>query len=200
MSSAALAALLAAVVGCGDSRPRGENGRGAALSPADSLADCGVPAGDVQIDAPLGVLRPGAAVPDIRSRCAVVRDTILTGAEGMPVRLLTVALGTDSVTAEVVNDTIWRLRLTSARFRSASGFGVGTPARAIAAAPGARVHVGEGEVYMLVAGSCGVSYRIAGADFGRVAAASATAALEELPDTARVDRVLVWRCESASGT
>jgi hypothetical protein len=190
-------ALLASL-GCA-----GEDGSDRDGPPSDdrvASADCGVPAGDVQIDEGIGVLRPGVSVDDIRERCTVVRDTVVPGPEGIPTRLLVVKLGADSAVGEVVDDALWRVRLSSERFRSAQGFGVGTRAREIAAAPGAGVHVGEGEVYMLLEGICGVSYRLAGVDFGRVASAqSAESALEELPDSARVDRVLLWRCTQDRG-
>jgi hypothetical protein len=190
-------ALLAAL-GCAGER--GSDGAGPPLEDLVASLECGVPAGDVQIDEGVGVLRPGVGVEDVRQRCTVVRDTVVPGPEGMPTRLLVVKLGADSAIGEVVGDTLWRVRLSSERFRSAQGFGVGTLAREIAAAPGAGVHVGEGEVYMLLEGLCGVSYRLAGVDFGRVASAqSAERALEELPDSARVDRMLLWRCTQDRG-
>ena len=116
----------------------------------------------------------------------------------MPVRTLLVALGGDSAVAEIVADTVWRLRLASPRFRTPAGFAVGVPARELAAADGARVLVGEGEVYVTVAGECGVSYRLGGVDFGVVAAArSPEEAPANLPDSARVDRILVFHCPPA---
>ncbi|HSJ64568.1 MAG TPA: hypothetical protein VK922_11805 [Gemmatimonadaceae bacterium] len=181
----------------------GEHGSDRAGPPSDDRvapADCGVPAGDVQIDEGIGVLRPGTSIEDVRRRCTVVRDTVVPGPEGMSARLLVVQLGADSAVGEVVDETIWRVRLSSGRFRSAQGFGVGTRAREIAAAPGAGVHVGEGEVYMRLEGICGESYRLAGVDVGRVASAqSAERALEGLPDSARVDRVLLRRCPQDRG-
>ena len=189
MVGAVAATALLISAGCDDAEPRAET----RVDPPG--ADCGAVAGNVQIQGGIGVLRPGATVADVRAGCAVARDTVEPGLEGMSVRTLLVALGADSVVAEIAADTVWRLRLTSTRFRTPAGFGVGTLAKELAAADGARVQIGEGEVYMVVAGECGVSYRIAGADFGAVAAArSREQALAELPDSARVDRILVWQC------
>lgn len=184
------AAAAAVLLACGGAEPSVETGR-----EDRPVADCGVAAEDVQVAGGVGVLRPGASVAEVEAECSVVLDTVQAGPEGMPVRTLLVALGGDSVVAEIAADTVWRLRLTSSRFRTPAGFAVGTPAKVLAAANGARVQIGEGEVYMVVAGECGVSYRIAGVDFGTVAAArSPEQALADLPDSARVDRILIWRC------
>jgi hypothetical protein len=113
----------------------------------------------------------------------------------MPMRTVIVALGGDSAVAEIQGDSVWRVRLTSTRFRSAAGIGIGTPAPQVAAIDGAGAFAGEGEVYALIPSECGVSYRIAGAEFGRIASASsAEEALRSLPASAEVDLILIWGC------
>ena len=157
--------------------------------------DCGVAAGDVQVDGGVGVLRIGVSVDEVRERCTVVRDTTVLDNEGMPVRWLVVSLRGDTAVAEIVADSVWRLRLTTPRFRTSAGLGVGTRISELAAMTGARALVGEGEIYVTVPGSCGVSHRIAGADFARVAGArSPELAMAALPEAANVDLLLVMDC------
>ena len=172
----------------------------ASTSERDSAAelDCGVPPGDVQIEGGIGVLRIGAPVAELRGRCDIVRDTTVPDNEGMPSRELMILLGTDTAVAEVVADSVWRLRLTSPRF-STGDVRVGTTVAELERYDGARALVGEGEVYVTVPETCGVSYRIAGAEFARAASArSPKAAIGTLPDTARVDLMLVFACPDSA--
>ena len=159
------------------------------------MTDCGVSPGDVQVEEGVGVLRIGMSVEEVRQRCRVVRDTTVLDNEGMPARRLEISIGDDTAVAEIVADSVWRVRLTSPRFRARGGLGIGTSASALAAIPGARALAGEGEVYVTMPGTCGVSYRVAGADFARVSGArSPEEAMDLLPDTARVDLLLVYAC------
>jgi hypothetical protein len=124
-----------------------------------------------------------------------VRDTTVLGVEGMPERRVVVALGADSAVAEIQDDSVWRVRLTSRRFRSEDGVGIGTPARRLTELSGAGAYAGEGEVYVLIPSECCVSYRISGAELGEVASASsAEEALRSMPHSAEVDLILIWGC------
>ena len=189
------AALLPFVAGCrGDSRAGGHRDSVAVVAGSDR-ADCDVSRGDVQIAGGIGVLRPGTRVSELRERCDVVRDTTVRGVEGMPARMIVVALGADSAVAEIQDDSVWRVRLTSRRYRSENGIGIGTPARRLAELSGAGAYAGEGEVYVLIPSECGISYRISGAELGRVASASsAEEALRSMPPSAEVDLILIWGC------
>lgn len=164
------------------------------------VTDCGVHPGDVQVEEGVGVLRIGTSVEEVRQRCRVVRDTTVLDIEGMPARRLVVSIGDDTAVAEIVADSVWRVRLTSPRFRAEGGLGIGTLASTLAAIPGARALVGEGEIYVTVPGTCGVSYRVSGADFARVSSArSPEEAIDLLPDTAQIDLLLVYECANESG-
>jgi hypothetical protein len=187
--------ILTVMWGCAEHRATADSAV-ARSATATSDLDCGVSEGDVQIERGVGVLRIGAAVEAVRERCRIVRDTTALDNEGMPSRRIVVLLNGDTSVVEVVSDSIWRVRLTSPRFRTRGGLGVGTPARAFTALEGARALIGEGEIYVTVPAVCGVSYRMHGADFARVAgASSAEEALRELPDTARVDLLLLVECQ-----
>jgi hypothetical protein len=192
--------LVAALAGCAGEASESDGWPGAGELADRGRGGCGVPAGDVQIEDGVGVLRPGVRVSELRAQCRVVRDTTVTGVEGMPVRTVVVALGADSAVAEVREGRVWRLRLTSERFRGPGGIGVGTPARRLEMVAGAGAYAGKGEVYVLIRSRCGVSYRLAGADLDRVAsAATGEEALAVMPESAVVDLVLLWRCGNEAG-
>jgi hypothetical protein len=191
---AAATLTLATAAGCQRDAPA-DSVIDSASSARRVATDCGVPPGDVQVEEGVGVLRIGTSAEEVRQRCRVVRDTTLLDLEGMQARRLVVSIGDDTAVAEIVADSVWRVRLTSSRFRAGGGLGIGTSASALAAIPGARALVGEGEVYVTIPGTCGVSYRVAGADFARVSSArSPEEAMDLLPDTARVDLMLVYAC------
>ena len=194
-STAVVAAALLLTTGCQE----GGRDADADLTPSrnerPAELDCGVAAGDVQIDGGVGVLRIGVSVEEVRERCTVIRDTTVLDNEGMPARWLVVLLDGDTAVAEIAADRVWRLRLTTPRFRTSAGLGVGTRISELVAIAGARALVGEGEIYVTVPAICGVSYRITGADFARVAGArSPELAMAELPEAAHVDLLLVMDC------
>lgn len=201
---AAGSALVCVLLACDGGEPA-ERGAAPPDSVATSTADCAVPSGEVQIGPPgdvqigpgVGVLRPGAAVADLMRQCTIDRDTVVHDAEGMPQRQLRVVLGPDTAIAEVVADSVWRVRITSRRFRVLDSLGVGTPAGVITRIPGARALIGEGEVYLTIPAACGVSFRVSGVDFAHVAGADTPAhAAARVPDTATVDLMLLLPCTS----
>src|SRR3982750_619713 len=57
----------------------------------------------------IGVVTVGAPVSRIRGRCEVIRDTTELDSEAMPQRVLYVRVGADTITAEVVEDKVWRI-------------------------------------------------------------------------------------------
>ena len=193
--AAAAALTLATAAGCQRDAAPADTAIDSASSARRGATDCGVLPGDVQVEEGVGVLRIGTSVEEVRQRCRVVRDTTVLDNEGMPARRLVVSIGDDTAVAEIVEDSVWRVRLTSSRFRAGGGLGIGTSGSALAAIPGARALVGEGEVYVTIPGTCGVSYRVAGADFARVSSArSPEEAMSLLPGTAQVDLLLVYAC------
>jgi hypothetical protein len=195
--AAAASLTLAVAAGCQRDAAPADTATDGRSSAGRGATDCGIPPGDVQVEEGVGVLRIGTSAEEVRRRCSVVRDTTVLDNEGMPARRLVVSIGDDTAVAEIVADSVWRVRFTSPRFR-AGGLGIGTSGSALAAIPGARALVGEGEVYVTIPGACGVSYRVAGADFGRVSGArSPEEAMDLLPDTAQVDLMLVYACANA---
>lgn len=89
----------------------------------------------MQIERGIGVLQVGATVELIGERCRLVKDTVVTGVEGMPGRRLYIVILGDTVVAEVEQNTVWHIRLTTERFRTGDSLGVGTPAEDLTSGP-----------------------------------------------------------------
>ena len=141
-------------------------------------------------DSGLGALRIGATVAEIRSQCMVLsEDTAAPGPEGQPEHRLVVVTGSVNTTAAIVDGRVWRLYVASPLFRTADSLGVGTAVGELRS-PQARLARGEG-TFVLRADHCGLSFQL-----GRGVPANAQT-LDAVPDSVRVERVLVIRCPSS---
>jgi hypothetical protein len=142
----------------------------------------------------LGALRVGATLGSVVEACRVVRDTIAEGPEAQPQRELTIVTGTDTVTAIVVDDAIWRVHVSDPDIRTADGLGVGTSIGDFRALEGATVLIGEG-VFVTVPSICGLSFRLSEeADLGAIASRPEGSRLAALPPATRVTEVLAVGC------
>ncbi|HST08642.1 MAG TPA: hypothetical protein VLJ83_10740 [Gemmatimonadaceae bacterium] len=130
----------------------------------------------------------------VKARCEVFRDTTRRGLEGMSERRLAVRFRTDSLEAEIVDDKVWRLDISSPGFRTADSLGVGTPVARLLLLREARGLVGEGVLVVVSPERCGVSFVLSGGiPRGRVRTWDSTA-LSALPTTITVKKVLVLAC------
>ena len=140
-----------------------------------------------------GALRVGATVDEVRTACAVVADTTLErGNEGLPERRIAVLVGSDTIEATVVRDSIWRLELTTERIRTVDSLGVGTTARVLRA-KGAKLAVGDRGVFALVPNHCGLSFQLSGVD-------PASSEWSRIADSTSVGRLLVFGCEGEAAS
>jgi len=147
----------------------------------------------------VGALRIGRSVAEIDRACVVLWDTTGRDVEGNPARTLGVRLGQDSVRAEVVNDRIWRLAITTPALRTADSLGVGTPLGRLLEAPSARGLSGEGALVVTMPEHCGMSFQLS-ATAPTPRSGWTRAALERLPRATYVTRVLIFGCASQPGT
>lgn len=194
------ALLFAAAFACAGDDRRAAINADTANDTLEAATDCGVPAAGVQIERGIGVLQVGATVELLGERCRLVKDTVVTGVEGMPGRQLYIVILGDTVVAEVEQDTVWRIRLTTERFLTGDSLGVGTPAEDLTSREGARALVGEGEIYLTIEEACGVSFRLDGVSYSNVASASSPeSAVMLVPDTSMVDLVLLIPCTTGAG-
>ncbi|HEV7389462.1 MAG TPA: hypothetical protein VGN73_12700 [Gemmatimonadaceae bacterium] len=167
-------------------------GANTALPPrAGPLATtCGEP---VLSDGGVGKVRIGTRVDSVESQCRVLKDAVQPGPEGMTERRVTVGFAEDSLEAEIVDDRVWRLDITSPRFRTADSLAVGSTLGDLLRHGRARGAVGEGRFFVLSSNHCGLSFELAG---GIPAGKSRTwdqKELSTLPLTTRVKRILVVR-------
>lgn len=138
-------------------------------------------------DSGIGALRIGATVEDIRSRCMVLsEDTAALAAEGQTEHRLVVVTGSTNTTLAIVDGRIWRIYVASQLFRTTDSLGVGTTVGQLRG-PNARLARGEG-TFVLRGDHCGLSFQLGPG----VPPTSQT--LDAVPDSVRVERVLVIRC------
>src|SRR5688572_17141621 len=71
-------------------------------------------------------LKVGEPIAHVAARCRVLWDTITLGGEARPVRMAAIDLGVDTVVADIVNDSVWRLSVTGRALRTMDSVGVGT--------------------------------------------------------------------------
>lgn len=145
-------------------------------------------------DSALGEVRIGRTVGEVAARCTIVRDTTAPRSEGELARVIDVAVGGDTVEAEVVEDRIWRIQIVSPAFRTADSLGVGTPLSVLLAQEGLSPLSGEGRVFVKTASHCGLSFQLSVPDTGAAAGRWTVADLRRLPAVTEVARVLVIGC------
>jgi hypothetical protein len=184
-------ALLAQACAGRDSASAGDTSPArAGATDAATAATCGVDAHTTLTGDGIGALRVGTPVDDIARACRVMRDATVPGPEGTTERRIVVDLGRDSVSAVIDAGRVWRVHVRTPTFRTTDSLGVGTPGPALRR-PGAQVLSGEGAVFVGLPSHCGLSFRLRGVEFGRVATPA------QIPDTAVVDEVLAIGCSGS---
>jgi hypothetical protein len=168
----------------------------AAAGPRGQKSSCGV---EVLGEEGIGELRIGVTVESVRQKCNVIRDTTVTGAEGMPARKLTVALSRDTVEAEIVDGRVWRIAVDSPRLRTADALGVGTSIGRLRQLKNPRGMTGEGKFFVASPQHCGMSFRLSNAGPRAQRGDMDRAGLFRLPETAVVSEVLIFGCKPALG-
>lgn len=172
-----------AVVACG-----GRNERAGDAPPGDAApATCGVDSRTALSDSGIGALRIGVTVAEIRANCMVLsEDTAAPGPEGQPEHRLVVVTGSVNTTAAIVDGRVWRIYVASPLFRTTDSLGVGSLVRDLRGSE-ARLARGEG-TFVLRRDHCGLSFQL-----GRGVPPVAQT-LDAVPDSVRVERVLVIGC------
>jgi len=153
------------------------------------------PATPIALDgAGLGCLRIGAPLAALPGECSILGDRTIPGPEGMPERRVDILVAGDSVSATVVRDSVWRVEITTPRFLTGDGLGVGTAAARLLERPGSRVIGGEGRLFVTLDDRCGMSFEVGGLP-PEVRALPAEAARGRIPAAAPVSRILLFGCE-----
>jgi hypothetical protein len=185
--------LVLALFGC---KAKNETSSASASSSAPTTvhfptSSCGE---EVVTDEGIGTLRIGATVESIKQKCNVLRDTTVSGPEGMPARKLAVAFSRDTVDVEIVDGRVWRIAVHSPGLRTASLIGVGTLNQRLQTLKDPHGAMGEGALFVLTPQHCGMSFRLANAGPRGMRGDLDKAGLRSLPIEAMVSEVLVFGC------
>jgi hypothetical protein len=177
------------IAACGT---RNDAANDTAPPPAAEPPACGMGDRTVLTDSGIGALRIGATVAEVRSRCMVLsEDTAAPGPEGQTEHRLVVVTGSVNTTAAIVDSRVWRLYVASPLFKTTDSLGVDTRVSELRG-PEARLARGEG-TFVLRSDHCGLSFQLGpGVPPG-------AQTLDAVPDSVRVERVLVIPCAATAG-
>ncbi|MEP6858615.1 MAG: hypothetical protein ABI994_09520 [Gemmatimonadales bacterium] len=154
---------------------------------------------EVITDEGIGHLRIGATLESIKQKCRVLRDTTVSGPEGMPARKLAVAFSKDTVDAEIVDGRVWRIAVHSPGLRTAGLIGVGTLNQRLLTLKDPRGVMGEGALFVVSPQHCGMSFRLANTGPRGMRGDLDRAGLFHLPIESTVSEVLVFGCHPGTG-
>ena len=146
----------------------------------------------------VGNLKLGMHADSVKAHCHVGFDEVWPGPEGMSQRVMMVSYSPDGVLAEIVNDSVWRLNVTSPGFQTADSIRVGTPVADLARRDDVQGMIGEGVLAVVFRGRCGLSFLLTGGiPRGRTRNWNRKE-LAALPATIRVKKILVFKCPPSS--
>lgn len=149
------------------------------------VPDCGAKQPAVLTDSGVGALRIGTPIDSLQPRCMVLWDTTLvSGAEGMRERRLTLLVGSAATTITVAEGKVWRIEVTSPRFRTRDSLGVGTSLGWLKSR-GGKMAGSQQTPFVMLPHHCGLSFQLA---------TPSPSARGMLSDSAVVDLVLVTGC------
>jgi hypothetical protein len=146
----------------------------------------------------VGAVRIRMEVSDLPLGCPILKDTTLW-MEGQAQPAILIGVDSDTVTAEIVDGKIWRLRALSPGLHTHDSIAVGAPAAALAHLPDARIVAGEGSSFVIAEDShCGLSFALAGLPF-RASGWSAKD-LSSMEGTVTVAEILITgACHTSTG-
>ena len=137
-----------------DSAPSIPQGRDTAAS-----LTCGVTGTPVLTEQGIGELKQGRPAGEIAALCEVLSDSEQRGQEGSMERVMVLRIAGETIRAVVADGRIFRIQVSTPRFRTADSLGVDTPLRRIASMRGAQFAPGEDGVYGFSPDHCGLSFR-----------------------------------------
>jgi len=168
-----------------------------AARPGGVAVPCRITESTILTGQGIGALTIGLAVAEVRRRCGIVQDTIVLGEEAEEERHLLVDLQHDTVTATIVDDVVWRIEVNGPAIRTADSLGVGSTLRDLLRSSGAHGAEGGAGLFVLAPSHCGLSFHL---DYevkdDEHKENWSLADLERLPNSSRVDYVLVSGCQS----
>jgi len=147
-------------------------------------------------DSAVAGLPIGATVASVKEHCKVLEDTTGPGEEGLPERTLLVQIGLDTLVAVIESDRVWRIEVESPQFRTRDSLHVGSRLSALLRDSSAHALIGEGSYYVVLRSHCGLSFALPHIELPEPGNLN-SAALRALPDTLKVQEILVVGCDFA---
>ena len=141
----------------------------------------------------VGAIRLGQRVAEVKQVCRVESDTLRHKGEGGPGRVLRGLMGTETVDAWIEADTVWRIDVTGASFRTADSLGVGTPLVTLLQDSAVRGAAGEGWLFVGPPSACGIQFMFLLSTRSPARSPFGVAVLRTLPPM-RVHEVWVMPC------
>jgi hypothetical protein len=181
-----------ALVGC--SEPRAGDAQKPVRGAAVARESCEAVGSGAVSDSGVSQVIVGRSIDEVRTKCRVVADSLEDDAEAMQQQIVYVAIGTDTMRVLVHDHIVARLEITSPNLRTAAGVGVGSR---IAELAGGRVLEGDGRLYATTPKHCGLSFRLSHIPTAQQLAAGVPN-ITALPDSVRIDQLLVTGCETGS--
>jgi hypothetical protein len=137
----------------------------------------------------IGVIRIGMAIPDVREHCRILRDTTEMN-EGEPGRVVYVLVAHDTLRLDALRDSVRFIKARGPRFVTPDSLHAGMPLARLLIGRHPRVLVGEGKVYLLDPGHCGISFGLSHEAYAQAPHLD-TAALAHLRRSTTIDEILV---------
>ena len=145
-------------------------------------------------DEGMGKVYIGAPIDSVRAVCTVIRDTTKLATEGQLARKMTIRFPSDTIVAEIVKGRVWRIEVTSPKFRTRDSLGVGTPLDRLLKLEEPRGLSGEGRLFVVSPDHCGLSFGLSKNFPGALPRPIDRAALGKLPRTTTVRNVFIIGC------
>lgn len=147
-------------------------------------------------DSAVAGLPIGASVASVKQHCRVLEDTTALGSEAQPERTLLVEIGSDSLVAVIDSDKVWRIEIVSPRLNTKDSLRVGIRLSRLLRDTSAHALIGEGSYYVVMRSHCGLSFALPSIELSEPTGDLDAAKLRELPDTLRIQEILVVGCSS----
>ena len=131
----------------------------------------------------------------VRDRCIVLGDsTAVDATDGMPRGNVVVGVNGTPMVVQIAEGKVYRITVTDPQFRTADGFGPGTPVVGMLDLPGAVVLEGEHDLSVVVNAHCGLYFRITKPATLPANAAHWSDVVRAMPQGTQVERVVVHGC------
>lgn len=108
----------------------------------------------------VSAIRIGMPASAVKRSCRVLSDQTELGGEALPQRVLRVQVAGETLMVEPDEGRVWRVTVYSPKFRTDTGIGVGSTLAEVLRDGPASVLEGEGNLFLVSASHCGMSFQL----------------------------------------